>query len=467
MEIFEFPKSSACVLSILKRSRTNLFSCRRCHCQPLTIVFTMVDKKNILALQQLTDLLVLLVLCYDLQNYFELVSASQDELVQEMANDIDKVLTQKGYRERTNFPRRQFSEIVETVDDRTFKRMFRMNKEWFLQLVNKIEATVSPAVFKSEAYLMSNASCTQAATATVGGFISGEVKIALTIRILAGASYLDLMLLYGVKRPSLYRAFHEGIRWINESFTFPLGRWIKDQDTAALNELANGFADRSDGVFFGCIGALDGIAIRIDSPTMKEDENPGQYFCRKGFFALNAQCICDASKRILWLSTGHIGSSHDSSAFSNTHLYKLLEENADFLHEHGFFLAGDSAYPLLSFLITPYSNAESHTPQDDFNFWHSSSRITIECSFGEIVMRWGILWRKLLFSLKDVGKVINAAFLLHNFIIAMKTEQDHLDDVMFYGRFNVLEEDAFQVPYIPQVGQRIPRLAFVSEMVRR
>jgi hypothetical protein len=34
--------------------------------------------------------------------------------------------------------------------------------------------------------------------ASTGGFVSGEIKLALTLRLLAGGSYLDLSLLYEV-----------------------------------------------------------------------------------------------------------------------------------------------------------------------------------------------------------------------------------------------------------------------------
>jgi Plant transposon protein len=45
-------------------------------------------------------------------------------------------------------------------------------------------------------------------------------------------------------------------------------------------------------------------------------------------------------------------------------------------------------------------------------------RIYIECAFGELVMRWGIFWRTLMFELpKKTTKIIQVCMLLHNFII--------------------------------------------------
>jgi hypothetical protein len=57
------------------------------------------------------------------------------------------------------------------------------------------------------------------------------------------------------------------------------------------------------------------------------------------------------------------------------------------------------------------------TAEDTFNFFHSSSRIVVECAFGEIDLRWGILWRPLQYSLDLTCKVIDACMRLHNFIV--------------------------------------------------
>ena len=66
--------------------------------------------------------------------------------------------------------------------------------------------------------------------------------------------------------------------------------------------------------------------------------DPGSYFTRKGSYALNCQMICDAKKRILWLSSNHIGSAHDSRAFKDTQMYTLLLEKKAFLYKNISFL---------------------------------------------------------------------------------------------------------------------------------
>lgn len=84
--------------------------------------------------------------------------------------------------------------------------------------------------------------------------------------------------------------------------------------------------------------------------------------------------------------------------------------------EKGYFFIGDSVYGLQSFLLTPYDNAVHGTAEDDYNYFHSSSRISVECAFGEIDLRWDIFWKPLKFSLTMNCCIIDACMRLHNFI---------------------------------------------------
>jgi hypothetical protein len=57
----------------------------------------------------------------------------------------------------------------------------------------------------------------------VDGFtVCGEIKFALMIRMLAGASYLNLLNQCGVSTASLYKIFYEGVKWIVDTFDFLL-----------------------------------------------------------------------------------------------------------------------------------------------------------------------------------------------------------------------------------------------------
>jgi hypothetical protein len=183
------------------------------------------------------------------------------------------------------------------LSDRVFQRMFRMPCQVFNKLCERLIEKIGEPAFKSERYLREEYQAqTKDANEYTGGIIPGEIKVAMTIRILAGASYLDMILQYYVSPSSVFQVFHDVIQWIDEAFQFPLFGLLKNRNWDALHDIAMNFAKFLDGVFYGCIGALDGIAIRIRCPFLSEDSDPGSYFCRKKFYALNVQVIVDANK---------------------------------------------------------------------------------------------------------------------------------------------------------------------------
>ena len=93
------------------------------------------------------------------------------------------------------------------------------------------------------------------------------------------------------------------------------------------------------------------------------------------------------------------------------------------------FILGDSAYAIESFILPPYDNATSKSPEDSYNFFHSSARITVECAFGEIDRRWGIFWSAISYSLDNTCIICEAAMHLHNFLVTFRNSlSDPLND---------------------------------------
>jgi hypothetical protein len=328
-----------------------------------------------------------------------------------------------------------------------------MKKESFERLVEKIQVKIGDERFRPEGYRPCKRARTENATSFFGGQLCGEYKLAICIRILAGASYLDVFLAFAVGITIIYASFHEVVGWLNETFDFPLLSWIKDENIDELKKVSEGFARFTNGGLWGIIGAIDGIAIRIRCPSSSRDgvKDPRCFFCRKQFFALNVQAIVDSYKRFIWVSTGHNGSAHDSTAFACTELYELLKSKAAWLLQNGLFIVADSAYNLASWLINPYPNVTIvQDAKDNFNFWLSNSRIRVECAFGELIMRWGIFWRTILFDLDRVGPIIMAAMHLHNFLInerLAEAEKDGEEEFVasFSSEFMMDESDHTQV----------------------
>ena len=115
--------------------------------------------------------------------------------------------------------------------------------------------------------------------------------------------------------------------------------------------------------------------------------NPSSFFSRKGFFGINVQEIVDKNKKILYRYIQHRGADNDFTKSKNSRFYKWLVENWLMLGRRGFYFFGDSAYSLKSFLLTPYDNVIHGSHEDNYNFFHSPSRITVECVFGKVDLR--------------------------------------------------------------------------------
>ncbi|KAL7506494.1 hypothetical protein ACHAXN_009688 [Cyclotella atomus] len=288
-------------------------------------------------------------------------------------------------RQRTSWSRFQ-----SRLTDKQFRRYFRMERECFEHLCQQIIANVGEGAFKSEEYLhelkhgyvgidIKNTNIANAHEHSTGGFVSGEVKLALTLRLLAGGSYMDLALLFDVGFSTAYEILHHVIKeWILDDRLVKINGIEFCEDEVCMGNVAREFAKKSNFIINGCIGAIDGWIVKIKKPSRNKD-----------LFNL----------------------------FKNSKFYKWLEHNWKKLAEQQFYFIGDSAYALKSFLMTPFDNAVHGTPEDNYNFFHSSSRIWVECVFGEIDLRWGILWKPLGFRLKHNVNIIDACMRLHNFIV--------------------------------------------------
>ena len=65
----------------------------------------------------------------------------------------------------------------------------------------------------------------------------------------------------------------------------------------------------------------------------------------------------------------------------------------------------------------------------NFNHFHSSQRIVVKCSFGEVDMRWGILWKLINFTMKYNMEIIDSCLRLHNLIIEYQIKKSPNDSI--------------------------------------
>jgi len=92
-------------------------------------------------------------------------------------------------------------------------------------------------------------------------------------------------------------------------------------------------------------------------------------------------------------------------------------------------IIGDSAYPLLPWLVPPFrDNGHLTAQQSEFNFLHSSTRIAIERAFGYLKGRFRRLKFLELLDIQFIPKLITAACIIHNIAIKENDENEFFAD---------------------------------------
>ncbi|CAG8664161.1 6218_t:CDS:1, partial [Dentiscutata heterogama] len=160
------------------------------------------------------------------------------------------------------------------------------------------------------------------------------------------------------------------------------------------------------------IGAIDGSHIPLMEAPSKI--NKDLYMSRKHRYSIHLQAIVDHKGYFTCYEIGWPASVHNAKVFKYSYLYRnnnLFCKNEDYL-------LGDSAYSLLTWIITPFKDPQGPDTQKQkyYNTVHSKTRVVIEQAFGRLKARFSFLK---CMKLKDTMKgtdIIDISFILHNFV---------------------------------------------------
>ena len=171
--------------------------------------------------------------------------------------------------------------------------------------------------------------------------MSPEISLACTLRYLAGGQVYDISDRFGLERSTVYYR----IQLVLDALRRPelceaIGKVEFQNEREWLSLQARRFQGLriSNPLSSGCVGALDGLAIKIVTPPVSF--NPQAYSNRKGYSSLCCQAICDAQMRFSLFSCNTPGSSHDSTAFSKTLLWDEIVANKGLVVNFLFFVGG-------------------------------------------------------------------------------------------------------------------------------
>lgn len=133
------------------------------------------------------------------------------------------------------------------------------------------------------------------------------------------------------------------------------------------------------------MGAIDGILIQIEKPTVVAD--PAQYWSRDGFYAFSVQAITDSTYRFMQILITCVRSTRFSCICSKE-LARILE--AGFLPALNH-LVGDHAYERTNYMFVTVisSRATPGSVEEAYNFNQSSYHIHVQNHSSNLSLRSG------------------------------------------------------------------------------
>ena len=290
--------------------------------------------------------------------------------------------------------------VCNNYSDARFKKTFRVTRATFLYILSRIRHRLERQTVTEEP-------------------ISPELRLALCLyRLGRGDYYYTIAEMSGLGVSSVCTIVREvsqalvDCMW-SESISHHMPKTEEDFKTKIVDmeELWQ---------FPCCWAAIDGCHIPMRCP-------PGgleackEYHNFKNFYSIVLMALVDSQYRFVWASCGFPGNSHDALVFKLTDLWRRIQEG--YIPQIGKsiddvivppVIVGDSAFPLCTWLLKPFTNAILSPEQRNFNYRLSRARMVTEGAYGQLKGRWRVLLRKCESSRDQVRTATLACVVLHN-----------------------------------------------------
>ncbi|XP_031351826.1 putative nuclease HARBI1 [Photinus pyralis] len=290
-----------------------------------------------------------------------------------------------------------------TEDPLAFKNYLRMSNTSLLKLLGKVENLIS-----KQDTVMRQA-------------IPAKHKLIIALRYLAtGETFRNIMFSTRVHESTIAQFVPVVCRAI---YSVLVKDYIKLPETCSQwEEIATGFYNEWQ--IPNVLGALDGKHIAFCAPLA----SGSTYYNYKGFHSIVLLALTDAKYRFTYIDVGVNGRVSDGGVFSQSDLYRALENNSlnipldkplpGMQRAVPYVILADAAFPLKKNILKPYPFRGLTEEQAIFNYRLSRGRRVVENAFGILANRFRILLGKINLGADKTRDITLACCALHNFLIA-------------------------------------------------
>ncbi|KAI3694604.1 hypothetical protein L1987_77572 [Smallanthus sonchifolius] len=325
--------------------------------------------------------------------------------------------------------------------------------DWLDELSKRIVGSVSPSkgvdqfesVFKVSRktfnYICSLVSEPMMAKTTKFVFLNGESmslndQVALALRRLSsGDSLIGVANFFGTNHSTVSQVTWRFVAAIEERGLHHL-QWPSSEEE--ITQIKSKFENIRG--LPNCCGVIDTTHIMM--LLSATDQTIDVWLDRKDNHSMILQVIVDPDMRFRDIVTGYPGKMDDASVLQKSYFFNLSEKgkrlNGNKLKlsegtEIQEYIVGDSGFPLLPWLITPYQGRELPETKTEFNKRHFATRLVAQRALARLKDVWrmihGVLWRP---DKNRLPRVILACCILHNIVIDM--EDDAFDELSLTGQ---------------------------------
>ncbi|XP_053407684.1 LOW QUALITY PROTEIN: uncharacterized protein LOC123548132 [Mercenaria mercenaria] len=237
--------------------------------------------------------------------------------------------------------------------------------------------------------------------------------------------YSALADIFGVSESTASSAIRNLLKFTQEQLVDRVITWPSNDE---LQEIQDMYEELKN--FPGVVGMIDGSHIKIKRPSVRGID----YYNCNNQYSVVLQAVVREDMRFIDVFTGYPGKVYDARVFRESPLYQTGQERCGNGH-----ILGDSAYPNISWLLTPFrDNGRLTEAQKRYNNVHAAIRSTVERAFGLLKGRFTRLQRIDQRNIETIVQTVLTACVLHNICIMNNDDFE-----------NLLIED--QVPMDPNI----------------